>query len=168
MTSDAEDELRRTLYRVVDILENGLEAETDDDVGYALDEARLLVEAILKDLDPLRNDDDRPEPGSYDDFGRTGPAAGGDTMTRKELDDAYKALWSEQGGVDPETGERWLTPASQEEASQMALRAMDGFRLRAVTERDALLAKLAAAEAILKDLDPLRNDEPGLEVGFDF
>ena len=59
MTSDAEDELRRTLYRVVDILENGLEAETDDDVGYALDEARLLVEAILKDLDPLRND----EPG---------------------------------------------------------------------------------------------------------
>ena len=59
MTSDAEDELRGTLYRVVDILENGLEAVTE----------RLLVEAILKDLDPLRNDDDRPEPGSYDDFG---------------------------------------------------------------------------------------------------
>jgi len=73
-------------------------------------------------------------------------------MTRKELDAAYMALWSEQQGVDPETGERWLTPASQEEATLMALRAMDGFRLRAEAELDATRAKLAAAEAELAEM----------------
>jgi len=62
------------------------------------------------------------------------------------------ALWSEQQGVDPETGERWLTPASQEEATLMALRAMDGFRLRAEAELDATRAKLAAAEAELAEM----------------
>ena len=78
-------------------------------------------------------------------------------MTRKELAAAYEALWSEQGGVDPETGEKWLTPASQEEASQMALRAMDGFRLRAEGKLEAILAKLAAAEAERDRLARLLN-----------
>lgn len=45
------DDLRLLLRIVLMKLQEGLDAETDDDVGYALDESRVMIEEILKALD---------------------------------------------------------------------------------------------------------------------